>query len=68
MSVTIGDSVKVKNKGISGVIVYETKNTFTIRTRRGVVVVPKRGNEFVKGGVSYSGDSLVGRVYERFDP
>jgi len=55
--------------GTEGLIVYETKNTFIIRTDRGDKVIPKAGRIFVIDveGVSYTllGDKVVGRPEER---
>jgi len=55
--------------GMEGLILYETKNTFIIRTDRGDKVIPKAGRIFVieVGGVKYTllGDRLVGRPEER---
>ncbi len=64
----MGDLVKVKSKGITGVIVYETRNTFTVKSGGKLKVIPKKGESFIKDGLSYNGDALVGRVYERLDP
>ncbi len=54
---------------IEGLIIYETKNTFIIRTERGDKVIPKAGRIFVLevNDEKYTllGDRLVGRPEER---
>ncbi len=62
----MGDKVKVR--GIYGKIVYETKNTFVIETNGSYKVIPKKGNLFIKDKEKYSGDNLIGRIWERLDP
>ena len=62
-------SPNIHELDIEGLIIYETKNTFIIRTNRGDKVVPKAGRIFVVevGGEKYTllGDRLVGRPEER---
>ncbi|MDP8023618.1 MAG: ribonuclease P protein subunit [Nitrososphaeria archaeon] len=66
--INLGDQVTVANKRINGYIVYETKNTFYIKTNESIKVVPKKGNQFISNKKIYVGDDLLGRTWERLDP
>ena len=65
--IRLGDQVKVKSSEIEGLLIYETKNTFWIRSDH-VVIVPKNGNMFEVRGKLYDGNSLAKRPWERLDP
>ena len=59
----IGRQVAVKSRAypISGVVVDETKNTFTIESAGTVKMVPKRGCEFE---FTYNGEQITRRGSE----
>jgi len=66
--INIGDIVSVKGKKIKGYVIYETKNTFYIKTKDAIKIVPKKGNYFISNKKIYVGEDLVGRIWERLDP
>ncbi len=59
----IGMEVEVISRGcpMTGVIVDETKNTFTVESARTEKTVPKQGNEF---RFTYNGQEIVVRGSE----
>ncbi len=56
-------------QGIKGIVVDETKNTFTIRTAKKDVVIPKKGNRFKiwfdDAVLEVEGDIITQRPYDR---
>ncbi len=66
--INLGDQVTVAKKRINGYIVYETKNTFYVKTNESIKVVPKKGNQFISNKKIYVGEDLLGRTWERLDP
>ncbi|MCL4343994.1 MAG: ribonuclease P protein subunit [Nitrososphaerota archaeon] len=65
--IKLGDSIKVKNTDVEGMLVYETKNTFWINSGH-ISIVPKAGNLFEVNGRLYNGSSIAKRAWERLDP
>ncbi len=65
--IKLGDSIKVKNTNVEGMLVYETKNTFWINSGQ-ISIIPKVGNLFEVNGRIYYGDSIAKRAWERLDP
>lgn len=68
LSVLVDASTDPSLVGLRGVVVDETRNTFTVETVRGEKMVPKRGTAFtfdVEGGVRVAGDDLVFRPEDR---
>ncbi len=65
--IKLGDSIKVKNINVEGLLVYETKNTFWINSDH-VRIVPKYGNLFEVNGRIYYGSRIIKRAWERLDP
>ncbi|MEM0097092.1 MAG: hypothetical protein QXY52_06010 [Conexivisphaerales archaeon] len=65
--IKLGDLIKVKNTGVVGTLVYETKNTFWINSSH-ISIVPKVGNLFEVNGRIYYGSSIAKRAWERLDP
>ncbi|PIU62595.1 ribonuclease P [archaeon CG_4_8_14_3_um_filter_38_5] len=65
----IGLKTEVKNSGMKGIIVDETKNTFIIRSNTKDKIIPKKGNEFklnlAEGDYTIKGDAVMQRPYER---
>jgi len=65
----IGMNVRVIGKSIQGKIIDETKNMFTIKTKKGVKKIIKKNNkmEFVINDekIIVEGDNLVARPEER---
>ncbi len=66
--INIGDVLVVKGKKIKGYVVYETRNTFYIKTKDTIKIVPKKGNYFISNKKIYVGEDLLGRIWERLDP
>ncbi len=66
--INIGDKVAVVGKKVKGYLVYETRNTFYIRTKSDIKMVPKKGNQFISYKKIYVGENLLGRIWERLDP
>ncbi len=62
----IGLEIEVVGRGIKGVIVDETKNTFVVRSNNRDKVIPKMGNSFiVDERFMFEGSLITQRPYER---
>ncbi len=69
----IGEKIKVieaKNKaleGLEGEIYWETKNTFEVKTKKGIKKIPKMGTTFLfqNKNLKVKGDVILGRPEER---
>ena len=62
--------IKAKNKtleGLGGEVYWETKNTFEIKTEKGIKKIPKSGTVFLFEGrrLKVEGEVLLGRPEER---
>ncbi|MGC8558292.1 MAG: ribonuclease P protein subunit [Nitrososphaeria archaeon] len=64
--IRLGESIKVKNLGVEGLLVYETRKTFWISSGR-IKIVPKHGNIFEAHGKIYYGNNIEKRAWERLD-
>ena len=64
-----GEVVEGHYKGIEGEIVYETKNTLSFMTERGLKIVPKKPSVFKfdlpEGAVIIKGERILGRPEDR---
>jgi ribonuclease P protein subunit POP4 len=65
----IGLKAEVRNSGMKGIIIDETKNTFIIRSNKKDKIIPKKGNEFkvnlAEGDYTIKGDVIIQRPFER---
>lgn len=60
--------VNSRNKtleGVNGCILWETKNTFVIRTNKQEIRVLKKGCEFRIDGKRLAGDEILARPHEK---
>jgi ribonuclease P protein subunit POP4 len=70
LSVHILDDTSATLRNVSGNIINETKNTFSIRTLRGTKMITKKNATSIKfsidsGACFISGSSLIGRPEDR---
>lgn len=70
LKVQILDDTSATLRNISGNIINETKNTFSIRTSRGTKMIPKKNATSIRffidsGSCFISGSSLIGRPEDR---
>jgi ribonuclease P protein subunit POP4 len=66
----VAESLSAPHKGLSGLVIDETKNTLVLRVGKEEKVVPKKGRIFLftlPGGekARISGDSIAYRPYDR---
>ncbi len=66
----VAESTSRPHKGLSGLVVDETKNTLVLRTGQGEKTVPKKGRVFLftlPGGkkARLEGDKIAFRPYDR---
>jgi len=66
----VAESLSLPHRGISGMVVDETKNTLVLRTKTGEKAVPKKGCVFafvLPGGkkAMLSGGKIAFRPYDR---
>lgn len=70
LNVHIIENTSATLKNISGNIINETRNTFTIRTAKGIRMITKKNATKIKfsidsGSCFMSGSSLIGRPEDR---
>jgi len=66
----VAESSSLPHKGLAGLVIDETKNTFVFRVGLEEKIVPKKGRVFLftlpsKEKVRLEGDSIVFRPYDR---
>ncbi len=70
LNVHILECTIVTLRGVSGRVISETKNTFSIRTSKGTKLIPKKNATKIRfalesGACFVTGSSLVGRPEDR---
>ena len=70
LNAKVAESSSLPHKGLAGLVVDETKNTFVIRVGKEEKIVPKKGRVFLftlpsKEKVRLEGDDIVFRPYDR---
>ena len=66
----VSESLSTPHKGLSGLVIDETKNTLVLRAGRDELVVPKKGRIFIFTLPSgekarLAGDGIIFRPYDR---
>ncbi|OIO27922.1 hypothetical protein AUJ16_01885 [Candidatus Micrarchaeota archaeon CG1_02_60_51] len=52
-------------RGLSGLVVNESKNAFVLETPKGRKTVPKKGSAFDFGGILVQGDAIMHAPWDR---